>query len=406
MFSEHTFLPTFFQRYAAHGPTFQTNTLGIPTICSCEPDNLRSVFSENAWNWGVSYRLPALDPYCGKGFLTTDGKEWERSRGLFSGSFAKVNVKDYQTYESYVQKMFEHIPRNGETVDLQPLIFSLYLDTSTLFLFGESFESLSKGLNSDAQEFVDSFAYSLGGGGLRMALGPLRFLHWDKKWQESNKRNHAFIEKYVDAALERKKRGIKSSEKRPVLLNLMAEQMDDRIQLRNEATQAFVAAHETTACLISNVVFLLARYPDAQARVRDEVRLIGDKALDFDVVLKMKYLQNVISESRFARYLDTTTVLIKLQHSASTQYSPTISARRSQTAYFQLAVARTANRPSSSKQARSLMPTSQSYTVVPRSGAQTPRNSGLSVGTLLSLRHGNMRPSGEGRGLVWGSRKR
>jgi cytochrome P450 len=201
--------------------------------------------------------------------------------------------------------MISQIPRDGSTVDLQPLIFSLYLDTSTLFLFGESFESLSRGLSGDTKGFVESFAYSLGGGGLRMALGPLKFLHRDRKWHESNAQNHAFIEKYVDAALERKRLGVKNSEneKRPVLLDLMAEHMDDRIQLRNEATQAFVAAHETTACLISNVVFLLARHPDVQARVRDEARSIRDKPLDFDVVVKMKYLQNVINESNFDHFL-------------------------------------------------------------------------------------------------------
>jgi len=303
MFSEHTFLPVFFQRYKENGSTFETKTLGAPTICSCEPDNIQSVFASNARNWGVSYRLSALDAYCGKGFLTTDGPEWERSRQLFSSSFSRANIKDHTTYEHYVQLMVKQIPRDRSTIDLQQLIFSLYLDTATLFLFGESFESLARGLNGDAQEFVESFAYSLGGGGLRMALGPLKFLHRDKKWHESNARNHAFIDKYVDSALERKangRLGKSNDSKRPVLLDLMAEQMGDRVQLRNEATQAFVAAHETTACLISNVVFLLARHPDVQARARDEVLSVKTTQLDFDAVMKMKYLQNVINESEFA----------------------------------------------------------------------------------------------------------
>jgi cytochrome P450 len=125
MFSEHTFLPVTFKRYKENGSTFETKTLGTPTICSCEPDNLQSVFATNARNWGVSYRLPALDAYCGKGFLTTDGAEWERSRQLFSHSFVKANITDHTDFEHYVNLLMDRVPKDGSTVDLQHLIFSL-----------------------------------------------------------------------------------------------------------------------------------------------------------------------------------------------------------------------------------------------------------------------------------------
>ena len=167
-------------------------------------------------------------------------------------------------------------------------------------MFGESFESLSQGLSNDAQGFVDSFAYSLGGGGLRMALGPLKFLHRDAKWRASNSQNHAFIEKYVGRALQQKEKSqlASKSSKRPVLLDLMAEEISDPVQLRNEATQAFIAAHETTACLISNIVYLLARYPIIWTRVREEALSTRDVPLTFDLPMKMKYLRNVINEGK------------------------------------------------------------------------------------------------------------
>lgn len=125
MFSEHTFFPELFKRYRENGSTFETKTLGTPTICSCEPENLQSVFATNARNWGVSYRLPALGQYCGKGFLTTDGAQWERSRQLFSHSFVKANITDHTDYEHYVSRMMDRVPKDGSTVDLQHLIFSL-----------------------------------------------------------------------------------------------------------------------------------------------------------------------------------------------------------------------------------------------------------------------------------------
>lgn len=83
-----------------------------------------------------------------------------------------------------------------------------------------------------------------------------------------------------------------------MLLDLMAEVISDRVQLRNEATQAFIAAHETTACLVSNLVYLLARYPTVWSRVREEALSIGDVPLNFDLPMKLKYLRNVINEGK------------------------------------------------------------------------------------------------------------
>ena len=135
MFEDNRFLPVMFQRYKENGTTFETKTLGTPTICSCEPENMQSVFANNARIWSVSYRLSALMPYCGRGFLDTDGAEWEHSRSLLSPSFTKVNISNHTDFEHYVGLMIKHIPRDGSTVDLQDLLFRLVSsDNSGRFL--------------------------------------------------------------------------------------------------------------------------------------------------------------------------------------------------------------------------------------------------------------------------------
>jgi len=155
-----------------------------------------------------------------------------------------------------------------------------------------------------------------------MGLGPLMFLHRDAKWHESNKTVHKFIDKYVDEALERKKLGDKerldgSGRQRPVLLDAMAEQSDDKMQLRNEALQAFIAAHETTACLISNIFYMLARHPLIWKKLREEVLTLGEVPLDFEVPMKLKYLRNVINESKYSYWC-----IIELSHQHSLPSSP------------------------------------------------------------------------------------
>ena len=304
MYEEHRFLSTWYKRYDENGTTFEVSTLGTPTICSCKPANLQSVFNTNAKTWGVAYRMPALGPYCGAGFLTTDGQAWEHSRALLAPSFLKTNISDHTDYAHYLDLMIEKIPEGGETVDLQKLLFSLYLDTATLWLFGDSFESLSGAGADKADSFIHSFAYSLGIGGFRMAIGPLIFLHRSSKWHESNRAAQAFIEKYVDHAVERQQSGSSTREqedgenKRPVMLYAMASKTSDKTQLRNEAMQAFIAAHETTACLISNLFWILARQPKIWSQLRKEVLdTLGDAPLDFEGPMKLKQLRNVINET-------------------------------------------------------------------------------------------------------------
>jgi hypothetical protein len=147
--------------------------------------------------WAVGYRLPALGPYCGSGFLTTDGIAWEHSRALLTPSFLRSNISDHTDFARYLDMMIDKIPIDGSPVDFQTLLFGLYLDTATLWLFGESFESLS-GAGAEADAFIHSFGDSLGVGGFRMVLGPLQFFHRSSKWHASNRANQAFIEKYVD----------------------------------------------------------------------------------------------------------------------------------------------------------------------------------------------------------------
>lgn len=44
---------------------------------------------------------------------------------MFSHSFVKVNIKDHTDFEQYVNLVMDRVPKDGSTVDLQPLIFSL-----------------------------------------------------------------------------------------------------------------------------------------------------------------------------------------------------------------------------------------------------------------------------------------
>lgn len=155
---------------------------------------------------------------------------------------------------------------------------------------------------SHAVGFLGAFEESFAGAGIRMGLGPLGILLPEGKWLEACAKCHRFADYYVDRALEYREALRKNgdtdqddSSRQGVLLYNMAEQTGDRICLRNQILQAFMASQETTANLLGNIFFILARHPRVFEKLRAEV-LSNDVPLDYNSLMKMKYLQNVINE--------------------------------------------------------------------------------------------------------------
>ena len=67
----------------------------------------------------------ALEPLMRNDILTTDGPTWSRSRSLIEPIVAKAHSPSYTaSFYAHVQHLIDHVPRDGSTVDLQPLFCS------------------------------------------------------------------------------------------------------------------------------------------------------------------------------------------------------------------------------------------------------------------------------------------
>ena len=117
---------------------------------------------------------------------------------------------------------------------------------------------------------------------------------------------HKFIDYYVDRALEDTKgkappppnQHVKqtTSHHHRSLLDGLAEQTSDRIEIRNQIIQGMMAAQDTTAVLISNTIFLLSRSPATWARLRDEIASVGSQPLTLEDTKSFRLLRNVLYE--------------------------------------------------------------------------------------------------------------
>ena len=114
------------ERFKVYGSTYQTTSVGIGTIWSRDPELIQCVWGTNDKDWGNEpYRLEPMEPFCGSGFITKDDVVWEHSRALMRPSSHKSRISNLSFFEAATEAMIRKIPRDGSTVDLQPLLLKM-----------------------------------------------------------------------------------------------------------------------------------------------------------------------------------------------------------------------------------------------------------------------------------------
>jgi cytochrome P450 len=167
------------------------------------------------------------------------------------------------------------------------------LDAGSQFIFGESTETMLPGGSDLGRQFKRSLDYAQDGLTKMTMMGPSALFHKDPKIQEACNTLHAFVDICIERAAKiqekRKRDGIASNQH--VLAYDLLDQIDGRIALRFELLHVFFAATDTSSSLLTNTLFLLARHPDAWARLREEVRGFQSEELTFETVKGIGYLQ-------------------------------------------------------------------------------------------------------------------
>jgi cytochrome P450 len=68
-----------------------------------------------------------------------------------------------------------------------------------------------------------------------------------------------------------------------IFLNELAKETDNREELRDQILNVLLAGRDTTASLLSNMFFELARHPEIYAKLREEVSGLGGKEPTYEV---------------------------------------------------------------------------------------------------------------------------
>ncbi|KAL6231345.1 hypothetical protein BDW75DRAFT_243987 [Aspergillus navahoensis] len=292
----HRILQRGCELFREYGNTSRVKELHRNAILTIEPENIKTILSLRFADYGISHRLKPFKPLLGEGIFTTDGEHWASSRALIRPSFARERVADLRVLEGLIQDLLVLLPRDSSTVDLEGLFFLYTLDSATEFLFRQS---------TGEPGFAEAFHYAQKAVLTRSMLGPLSALYRDRKADDCNRicRGFAqqFVEEAVHAAAAKKGEGEEETEKRRKQKHIFSHELASRTSVQrrilNELMNVLLAGRDTTASLLSNLFFVLAKSPRIWKKLRNEVSVLQGQPPTYEQLRGLKYIQCCVNES-------------------------------------------------------------------------------------------------------------
>lgn len=300
---QHKILNRSCELHATYGTTFTVRELTKSAIVTIEPENIKSILTLNFKDYGLGHRLEAFRPLLGQGIFDTDGEQWAHSRALIRPSFTRDQIADLTTLEKLFQDLLLLLPSDrNSVVDLLDPFFRYTLDSASDFLFGETTGTLRQ--TSSTSGFAEAFKYAQKAVVVRATLGPLKVLYRDRKADACNRVCRDLAQTHVDKAyqslgdveLSHAKDSVLRGQRKHVFSRELAARTYDRERVLDELMNVLLAGRDTTASLLCNLFFMLAKDPEIWSKLRAEVAVLKGRIPTYDELHQLKYVQCCISE--------------------------------------------------------------------------------------------------------------
>ena len=290
-------LPFHAANFKKLGDIFRLNIGFGKSVLFCRDAGLlQHTLQKNQKNYTKSYiQTKDLAKYIGKGLLTAEGEHWQRQRKLIQPAFHKRQLLLLlETIQKTILEELKNI-ETGKPMDVFPVFNDLAFQTVVKSIF-----------NIDISESDINSLQHTTEATQQMLVQELRqpFLVWwfnlsgkTKKHLDLTQNSRAILKRLVE---ERKKSNKKQDDLLDMLLGAKYEDgstMDEN-QLVDEILILFAAGHETTSNALTFTCELLARNPEAQVKILEEIQKVKAESEDIMHWIKnANYTKLVIEES-------------------------------------------------------------------------------------------------------------
>ncbi|KAI9170806.1 Cytochrome P450 52A11 [Paramyrothecium foliicola] len=282
--------------------TARVSIMDYKVFITRDPENLKALFTSQDFDISGTRQLSWL-PLLGKGIFTSRGQPWKHSRTLLRPQFAKSMVSDVEMLEQHYQVLIKHLVPSKESgwtdsLDIQNLFLKFTLDTTTDFVLGRSTHVLSG--NSKHEDILEALDASKVWIDRRGALAKFYWLLNTKDFRENCRVIHKWVDEIVADTLAENPGKEHDTEKatRFNLLHELAQESRNPQELRNETLNVLIAGRDTSACLLSWLLYFLARNPRIYETLRAAIHeTFGPVNPNFQNLRECTYLQWVLMET-------------------------------------------------------------------------------------------------------------
>jgi cytochrome P450 len=207
-------------------------------------------------DYGFGARPDIFAPLLGKGIFTQEGAAWKHSRELLRKQFIRAQYQNLDHFQEHIDNLIGLLPASG-VVDLQPLFFSLTLDTTTALLLSRSVYSLRASVDQDAEnrQFSESFNIAQEGLAKRFRIAPWHFLYNPPEFRKACTNVHRYVEQYIEK--RQQERASADAEKSSyAFIDQIAEESGSVGGLRDQLLNVLLAGRDTTACCLSWTLYV------------------------------------------------------------------------------------------------------------------------------------------------------
>jgi cytochrome P450 len=261
-----------------------------------KPEYIEHVLLTNHQNYSKSHFLRSmLGPLLGEGLLISEGELWRRQRRIAAPAFHNKRITELvATMASCTESTLARWRSTTGPFDVAAEMMALTLNIIARTMF-----------STDVSREVEAARRLMNiGMTLRPSMLDLFGLpEWLPRRQPAAcRRAIAEFDALVARLLaERRTDGIDRGDLLSMLLAARdpetGEGMSDK-QLRDEILTIFLAGHETTANVLSWTWYLLARHPEAETRLHDELdRVLGGRMPNFTDLAELKWTRMVVEEA-------------------------------------------------------------------------------------------------------------
>ncbi|KAG8996915.1 hypothetical protein FRB94_011016 [Tulasnella sp. JGI-2019a] len=311
-----------------HGDIFNIRLLGTDAIFTTNPTYIKQMISTDfhVWDKGKERFTDLMHSFLGDGVFNSDGAMWKFHRSMTRPFFAKDKIVHFEIFTNHADKAIAKIKeRGGGPVDFQDIASRFTMDSATSFLFGKSVDSMATPLRlpygskdnlakdsfASSAYFPEAFQTVLRACAFRLTVGrahwPL-FEFWDDEVKRHMEPIYSYIEPIVQRALDegaangtlQGRDTEEGPEDHETLLDHLVSVTRDRNIIRGELLNILLAARDTTAHLITTVLYFLATEdPEISVCLRKEIAdIVGSKNIPtYENIKDMKYLRAVLNES-------------------------------------------------------------------------------------------------------------